>query len=133
MHKDLIQKKYFDSELKKVDDKANRNSSKLLSYDYEIQQRDSKINNLERHVSYFKGKDCIKRSYLLFLTNYKYIERVIDSTNNITYAHSWQSDGISDEKLNASGKSTSNDEAPIVIYVYFFLYLKNRSINPHNF
>ena len=59
---------------------------------------------------------------MLFLTNYKYI---IDSTNNNTvYAHSWQSNGISHERLNASGKSTSNDEAPIVKYENGFVSLK---------
>ena len=33
-HKDLVQKTKFKSELKKVDDKASENSSKVLSYEH---------------------------------------------------------------------------------------------------
>ena len=38
-HKDLVQKTTFKSELKKVDDKASANSSKVLSYEHKLKQR----------------------------------------------------------------------------------------------
>ena len=38
-HKHLVQETTFDSELKKVDDKASANSSKVLSYEHELKQR----------------------------------------------------------------------------------------------
>ena len=54
-HKDLVQKTTFKSELKKVDDKASENSSKVLSYEYKLKQREDIINDLERYASYFRG------------------------------------------------------------------------------
>ena len=56
-HKDLVQKKTFKSELKKVDDKANENSPKLLSYEHKLKQREDIINDLERYASYFIAKN----------------------------------------------------------------------------
>ena len=37
-HKDLVQKTYFDAELKKVDDKVGKNSSDILSYESRLKQ-----------------------------------------------------------------------------------------------
>ena len=55
-HKDLVQKITFKSKLKKVDDKASKNSSKVPSYEHKLKQREDKINNLERYASYFRCK-----------------------------------------------------------------------------
>ena len=52
-HKDLVQKTTFKSKLKNVDDKASENSSKVLSYEHKLKQREDIINDLERYVSYF--------------------------------------------------------------------------------
>ena len=46
-HKDLIQKATFKSELKKVDDKASESSSKVLSYEHKLKQREDKIKDLK--------------------------------------------------------------------------------------
>ena len=46
----------------------------------------------------------------------KYFKRVINITNNNTYAHYWQSNRLSNEKLNAPGTNSSNDQAPIIQY-----------------
>ena len=57
-HKDVIQKKTtFKSVLKKVDDKASENSSKVLSYEHKLKQREDTINDLERVAFYFRGKN----------------------------------------------------------------------------
>ena len=55
-HKDLVQKTTFKSELKKADDKASANSSKVLSYEHKLKQREDTINDLERFASYRKSK-----------------------------------------------------------------------------
>ena len=55
-HKDLVQKAYSDAELKEVDDKTNTNSSKVLSYEHKLKQREDTINDPERDASYFRGK-----------------------------------------------------------------------------
>ena len=47
----------FESELKKVDDKVKANSSKVLSYEHKLKQREDTINDLERDASYFRGKN----------------------------------------------------------------------------
>ena len=54
-HKDLVQKTTFKPELKKVNDKANENSFKMLSYEHKLKQRKHTINGLERVASYFRG------------------------------------------------------------------------------
>ena len=56
-HKDLVQKTTFKSELKKVNDKVSANSSKVLSYEHKLKQREDTVNDLERDVSYFRGKN----------------------------------------------------------------------------
>ena len=56
------------------------------------------------------------QNYIVFQPVYKCFKRVIDSTNNTTYAQYWQSKGLSDEKLNAPKVSTTNDQASIIEY-----------------
>ena len=46
-HKDLVQKTTFDSEFKRVDDKASANNSKVLSYEHKLKQREDTRNHLE--------------------------------------------------------------------------------------
>ena len=55
-HKDLVQKTTFKSKLEKADDKASENSSKVLSYEHKLKQREDMVNDLERYASYFRGK-----------------------------------------------------------------------------
>ena len=119
-HKNLVQKTTFESDFKKVDDKTNTNSSKVLSYEHKLKQRKDTIHDLERDASYFRGKNYFgddgMQNYFVFQPMYKYCKKVIDSTNNTVYAHCWQSKGLSDGKINAPGTSSSNDEAPILEY-----------------
>ena len=55
-HKDLVQKPYFDAELKKVDDKSGKNSSYILSYKSRLKQKEDTVHDLERNASYLRGK-----------------------------------------------------------------------------
>ena len=76
--KDLVQKTTFKSELKKVDDKASESSSKVLSYEHKLKQREDIINDIERVASYFRGKNYFDedgtQNYLAFQGVYKYFE-----------------------------------------------------------
>ena len=69
-HRDLVQKTTFESELKKFYDKVSANSSKVLSYEHKLKQREDRINDLERDVSYFRGKNYFgddgMKNYLVF-------------------------------------------------------------------
>ena len=70
--------------------------------------------------AYFRGKNYFTddgaQNYLVFQCVNKYFKSVIDSTNNNTYARYWQSKGLSNEKLNAPGTNSNNDQAPIIQY-----------------
>ena len=76
--KDLVQKTTFKSEFKKVDDKASENSSKILSHEHKLKQREDTINDLERIASYYRGKNYFDsdggtQNYLVFQPMNKYI------------------------------------------------------------
>ena len=76
-HKDLVQKTTFESEFKKVDDKVIANSSKVLSYEHKLKQREDTINYLERDASYFRGKNYFgddgMQNYFVFQPMDKYV------------------------------------------------------------
>ena len=100
-----MKKTEFDAEVKKVNDKITSSSSKVLSYDHKLLQRENKINTLERVASCFRGKNYFgddgMQNYLVFQLMYKYFKRVINSTNNNVYVHYWQSKELSDGKVIA--------------------------------
>ena len=119
-HKDLVQKTTLESELKKVVNKSDTNSSKVLPYEQKLKQREDTIHNLERDASYFRGENYFgddgMQNYFVFQPMHKCFKKVIDSTDNTAYVHYWQSKGLSDENINALGTSSTNDQAPILEY-----------------
>ena len=60
-HKDLIQKTEFDTEVKNINDKIASNSSELLTYNNRLNQTKDRMDDLERYVSYFIGKQYFKQ------------------------------------------------------------------------
>ena len=90
-HKELVQKTTFESELKKVDDKTNTNSSKVLSDEHKLKQREDSKYDLERNASYFRGKNYFRddgmHNYFVFQPMCKCFKKVIDSTNHTAYVH----------------------------------------------
>ena len=58
-HKDLVQKTYFDAELKHVDDKVGKNSSDILSYESRVKQKEDKLHDLEIYASSLGGKHIL--------------------------------------------------------------------------
>ena len=53
---------------------------------------------------------------MLFKSAYKYFKRVTDSTKNINYVYSWQSDVLMNLKISAAETDTNNDRALILEY-----------------
>ena len=56
-HKDVIQKRTFDTEVKKINDKIASNSSGILTYNNILNQLKDRLGYLERYASYFRGKN----------------------------------------------------------------------------
>ena len=99
-HKDLVQKTAFKSELKKVDDKASENSSKVLSYEHKLKQREDIINDLERYASYFRGKNYfdgsdVAQNSLAFQIGKKYFKN--NFVSNSCKTKIWKSKGLSSQ------------------------------------
>ena len=57
-HKDLVQKTTFKSELKKVDDKASANNSKVLSYEHKLKQKGKNYFDGDGTQNYKYFEDC---------------------------------------------------------------------------
>ena len=81
-HKDLVQKTYFDAELKKDDDKVGKNSSDILSYESRAKQKEDTLHDLQRYTPYLRGKNYFDgsdgtQSYLVFQGVYKYFLRIL--------------------------------------------------------
>ena len=117
-HKDLVQKTTFKSEFRKTDDKASENSSKVLSYERKLKQREDTINDLERVASYFGGKNYFDtddgtQNYLVFQPMYKYFKTSVKGS--ATYVSSWESKGLSNEKIS-SITTPSYSQAPSLAY-----------------
>ena len=53
-------------EVKNVDNKVKKNITNLLSFKSSLDQEKSTIDDLEREISYFRGKDYYLNSWLLF-------------------------------------------------------------------
>ena len=112
-HKDLVQKTTFKSELKKVDEIASENKSKVLLYEHKLKQREDIINDLERYASYFRGKNYFDgndgaQNSLVFQVGEKYFKNNFDS--NSSKIEIWKSKGLSSQLLGLSGTvGTAND------------------------
>ena len=107
--KDLVLNTTFEFEFKKVDDKTNTNTSRVLAYEHKLKQKEDTINDLERDAPYFRDKNYFGGDGM---QNYF----VIDNTGNTVYVHYWQSKGLSDGKINAPVTSSSNDQPPVLEY-----------------
>ena len=99
-HKDLIQKAKFDTEVKKINDKIASNSSEVLTYKDRLNQVKDRIDDLERYVSYFRGKNYFEgndgaQNTLIFQTMQKYFK--LSNKNQI---NEWKSKGLSNQYLN---------------------------------
>ena len=56
------------------------------------------------------------KEIIYYLKHFTSIFTRVIATDNNTYVDYWQSDGVSNEKLNAPNTNTNNDQAPILEY-----------------
>ena len=95
---DLIQKRKFDTEVKKINDKIASNSSEVLTCNNRLNQSKDTIDDLERYTSYFRGKyyydgsDGAQNS-LVFHVGVKYFKNNFGS--NSSKIEIWKSKGLS--------------------------------------
>ena len=82
-------------EVKKVVDRANKNSSDILAYESRLKQKEDLVNELERKIQYYQGKDYYHTDglpdFLVFKSTFNNFKRSGASVN------SWKSSGIHDE------------------------------------
>ena len=100
---DLTQNSHFTSDIKKVDDKANKNSSDILVYESRLKQKEDRIDELEREASFFRGGYyCNQQSYLLFEPKCASFVRRYGNIDG------WKSTGIHNNSTNTDLISVSN-------------------------
>ena len=90
-----LKSQHIADEVKKVEDKVTENSSDILGFQSRLKQKEDTVNDVQREMSYFRGKHSYERdglqNYLVFKGLYSSFER---STGlNIT---KWKSSGIYD-------------------------------------
>ena len=94
---DLLRTPEFDFKLKDISERVTLNKSKLLLVENELK-------NLEKFdAAYFKGKHYFDGSdgtqnYLVFQPMYRYFKTYVKSST--TYVSSWESKGLSNEKIS---------------------------------
>ena len=103
LHKDLIQKTKFDTEVKKINDKITSNSSEVLTCNNRLNQSKHRIDDLERYASYFRGKNYFDgaQNTLVFQVREKYFKKNFGSDSS--KIEICKSKGLSNQSLSLSG------------------------------
>ena len=109
---DLVRKPEFNAKLKSISDRVTLNKSKHLLVENELKK-------LEKFdTAYFRGKNYFDdhhgaQNYLVFQPMYKYLKTSVKGSN--TYISSWESKGLSNEKISSITTSNYN-QAPSLAY-----------------
>ena len=82
-----------------------KNITDILNFKSSLDQEKPAIDDLEREVSSFRGKDHYLDSWLLLKPNFSSFIRGIDSL----YIEKWKSIGSNDESKLTAVKNTSNN------------------------
>ena len=106
-----LKNQHISDEVKKVDDKVKKNITDILNFKSSLDQEKPAIDDLEREVSSFRGKDYYLDSWLLLKPNFSSFIRGIDSQ----YIEKWKSIGSNDESKLTAVKNTSNNTPKILI------------------
>ena len=90
----------------------------MLSYEQKLKQREDTINDLEKVASYFRGKNYFNsddgtQNYLVFQPMYKYFKTSVKGST--TYVSSWESKGLSNEKISSITTPNYN-QAPSIVH-----------------
>ena len=106
-----LKSQHISDEIKKVEDKVVKNISDILNFKSSLDQEKSTIDNLEREITYFRGKDCYLNSWLLFKPTFSSFTTGTDSL----YIEKWKSIGSNDDSEVIPVKNTSNNTPKITI------------------
>ena len=93
---DLIRKPEFDAKLKSIKNRVTLNKSKYLLVENELKKLGKFDAAYFRGKSYFDGDDGTQ-PYLVFQPMYKYFKTSVKGST--TYISSWESKGLSNEKI----------------------------------
>ena len=107
----LVTKADFVTKLQSLNKKITSNKTEHLLVETEL-------NKLEKFdATYFKGKHYFDgddtQNYLVFEPMHKYIKAFVE--NNSTFISSWESKGLSNEKI-VSTKTSNYDQSPSLVY-----------------
>ena len=95
---DLIRKPEFNAKLKSIRERVTLNKSKYLLVENELKKLEKFDAAYFRGKNYFDGDDGMI-NYLVFQPMYKYFKRSVKGST--TYISSWESKGLSNEKISS--------------------------------
>ena len=108
----LMKKTEFDAKLKSISDRVILNKSKHLFVENEVKKLETFDAAYFRGKNYFDGSDGMQ-NYLVFQPMYKYFRTSVKGSS--TYVSSWESKGLSNEKISSITTSNYN-QAPSLAY-----------------
>ena len=98
-----LKSQHITDEVKKVDDKATKNSTDFLGFESRLNQKEDTLKDLEREASFFRGSYYYNQnSYFLFESRSKSFSKSCGSIS------SWKSTGIHNDSNNTDLFSVSN-------------------------
>ena len=101
----------FDIDLKKNSDRVTSNKSKHLLVKTKLKKLQKFDSSYFRGKGYFDGDGT--QNYLVFQSMYKYFKTFIE--NNVTFISSWESKGLSNQKVSST-KTSNYDQSPRLVY-----------------
>ena len=107
---DLIRKLEFDAKLKSICDRVTSNKSKDLLVENELKKLEKFDAAYFRDKNYFDGADGTQ-NYLVFQPMYKYFKTSAKGSN--IYISSWESKGLSNEKISSITTSNYNQASSL--------------------
>ena len=106
-----LKSQHIADEVKKVDDKVKKNITDILTAKNSLLHNKSVIDDLEREVSLFRGKDYYLNSWLLFRP---IVSSFTTSTDSLCI-EKWKSKGLNDESELTAVKFSPNNEPKMTI------------------
>ena len=100
-----LKDQHISDEVKKVNDKVKKNITDISNFKSPLDQEKSTIDNLEREISYFRGKDYYFNSWLSSKPTFNSLTTGTDSL----YIEKWKSVGSNYNSEIVAVKNASNN------------------------
>ena len=84
-----LKSKHIADEVKKIDDKTKKNSTDILGFESRLKKKEDTLNDLERVISYCRGKDYYLNLWLVYKTDLDSFVTTTDSSD----IENWKSKG----------------------------------------